>query len=107
MLRRMSEHDIPRYLTVREAAEYGRVSDRQIYRYRESGELPVIKIRGRVLIDRADLDALMHRHRDAAEQNDAWAAKIAEIVAQAPPLTQAQRRDLAALLAIRPEGDAA
>lgn len=93
------------YLTVSEAAEYLRVSTRQVYRYRESGEVPVIKIRGRVLFDRADLDALMQRHREI-EAGNGWAAKIAEILSEAPTLSCAQRRDLAALLASRREGAA-
>lgn len=52
-------------LTVREAAAFLRLSERQVYRLRETGELPIVRMGSRVLIRRDDLDRFITRCSEA------------------------------------------
>lgn len=46
---------MPRFLTIKEAADYLRISYRTIQRYLADGRLPCVKPAGRVLINEQDL----------------------------------------------------
>jgi excisionase family DNA binding protein len=52
---------LPAALTIPAAAEYLSVSRATIYRLFERGDLPLIKIAGRTLIRRGDIEALLDR----------------------------------------------
>lgn len=76
-------------LTVDEAAERARVHRRTVTRWIAAGRLTAHRINARghqIWIDRAELDALTNR------------PTIAEIIADAPPLTPEQAEQLRALL---------
>ena len=53
------------FFTVAEVAERLEVSTRTVRRWIKSGQLVAHRIRGVVRIARADLDAFLHRHREA------------------------------------------
>jgi excisionase family DNA binding protein len=48
--------DVPKYLTVAEAAQIARVDPRTIRRWYREGKLTRYRIEGRVLIDEAELN---------------------------------------------------
>ncbi|GAA1276896.1 hypothetical protein GCM10009589_34180 [Arthrobacter pascens] len=83
-------------LTVREAAEYLRVTPETVRRRVRSGDIPACKLGQRaVRIRRADLDNIIAPATDLE-------AHIAGVVAAAPPLSPEQRDRLAMLF--RPAG---
>jgi excisionase family DNA binding protein len=60
---REAEHDPPPVLTLKEAAEYLRVSERLVQRLIAHGGLRVTRLGRRVLVRRADLDEYLQRSR--------------------------------------------
>lgn len=55
-------NDAARYMTKAQAAEYLTVSQRNIDYMRTRGEIPYIKMGGRVMFDRVKLDKIMQAH---------------------------------------------
>lgn len=89
----------PELLDVAQVAAYLHVSVRQVYRLRESGELPHLRVGRRILFEREQLVQFVESARqDPDVAADRCAAKIRELMSVAPTLTTTQRRELAALL---------
>lgn len=55
--------DLPLLVSVNEAARLLGLSRAGVWRLRERDELPVVRIGGRVLVRRTDLDELIDRNR--------------------------------------------
>lgn len=87
--------DLSHYLNLSEAVELGYGSYQTLRRYIADGQLPAVKIGGRVKVLRADLDALAVPKQPVSFET--VEAAVERIVASAPPLTDAQCRRLAAL----------
>jgi excisionase family DNA binding protein len=85
-------------LDVAGAAAYLGVSLRQVYRLRETEDLPVVRIGRRILFERDALDRFVERCREEPVIEDRCAAKIREVMSLAPIMTSTQRAELAALL---------
>lgn len=56
----------PRLLRPREVAEYMRLSESQIRNLIRSGDLPVVRVRGSVRVDRQRLDAMLDGQPEGA-----------------------------------------
>lgn len=82
-----------RYATTAESAAYLRVSERTLYRWRSAGVVPSTRIRGRVLFDLDELDAVVAEGADLRP-----AARAAEeYAAAAKAEARNRRRRLAAV----------
>ncbi|OBA59004.1 helix-turn-helix domain-containing protein [Gordonia sp. 852002-10350_SCH5691597] len=88
--------DQSHYLNLTEAVALGYGAYQTLRKYIADGNLPAVKIGGRVKVLRADLDALAVPKR-ATTFEDVESA-IQRVVATAPPLTDAQVRRLSSLL---------
>lgn len=87
--------DLSHYLNLSDAVELGYGGYQTLRRYIADGQLPAVKIGGRVKVLRADLDALAVPKQPVSFET--VEAAVERIVASAPPLTDAQCRRLAAL----------
>lgn len=76
-----------RYASTPEAAAYLKVTERTLYRWRRAGTIPSAKVRGRVLFDLDQLDALV-----AAGADGRPAARTAEEYAAAAKAEARNRR---------------
>ena len=54
-------------LTLKEAAEILKLSERTIRRYIEEGEIKAIKLRGAVRIEERDLEEFINRRKEGGE----------------------------------------
>ncbi len=62
-------------LTIKEVAEYLKVTERTLYRLAQEGKVPAFKVGASWRFKRADIDAWIEGQKPAGRQNDELGAK--------------------------------
>lgn len=62
----MEQHPAGRLLSVNDTAEYLGITRSSVYRMINAGDLPVVHVGSRTLLDRHDLDAFIERNKAVA-----------------------------------------
>lgn len=79
------------YLTIKEAAEYLRVTERSIMRFRASGRLPALKLFGYTRFKREDVEKLLHPGAPikGPAPGKSWiATRVTDDAAELPPFVR-------------------
>lgn len=96
------DHTANHLLSLQEAAARGYAGYSTLRKYIAEGRLPAVKVGSRIKVQQSDLDALIEPISQTPRTFDDVESAVSQVVAEAPPLTTAQREQLAVLVGNTP-----